>query len=358
MTIHLVICGKETVSTTTNQIPWSLLIIRPNTTIVDQYLPALWTSSDPEYCPVNIWTLSETNVNPAQPGYMSMELNRNVMIEYDEFNFTATVVRTIPSFEGNWTVYVQGQTAGGVWANIEYNFEVTHCNWLTQKVMMNPQAPIGNFSYPAFNQFSYNYNQNLWGTPGMKFDKLTVKRNEFELWVDYSWKNQDYQRPWFSLRELVDKFFWLRDGGCPVWRLSIDDQFNQTITEESGWGVYQRWVNPDGKIAQYWDRPWDFINDNVNPIVKFHTNVDSPNGNIHNQVWKFTLRVETKGEVVYHFPINLNIQVCAGEVITVNQQFFHRQFAIGPAAIPYDTPMSDYFVSNDTQCPLLFFSIN
>lgn len=67
-----------------------------------------------------------------------MELNRNVMIEYDEFNFTATVVRTIPSFEGNWTVYVQGQTAGGVWANIEYNFEVTHCNWLTQKVMMNP----------------------------------------------------------------------------------------------------------------------------------------------------------------------------------------------------------------------------
>jgi hypothetical protein len=239
--------------------------MKSNASMIDFTLEDKYVSSDPDWCPVDKWSIRmiNENINTSPPNIPDHEMMYNSWV-YNEPTL-GHILRLFPSYEGNWTIYVMGNTVGNKWDYITVNFEITHCSVLTNSIYI-----IDNTDRIV------------------NWDKNT------------GWSN------YISFSDIQNEVFEVTDSRCPIWKYDVYDQNRMPITEDSD--LY-------GRI--YWDdmhdyfnaNPWETFADQVSwyanrywPEFQVDRFVPMTDGTVVYFWLNFTLRVESKGEVVKFYP--------------------------------------------------------
>jgi len=107
------------------------MIMKDNTTNVDWSLDDKFVSSDPDYCPIDTYTIryEDEDLETSNPSTLDDDQKLNAWI-FDHPDL-GTLIRLFPSFEGNFTYYVYGSTVGMQFNTMAVEWETTSCSYLT-----------------------------------------------------------------------------------------------------------------------------------------------------------------------------------------------------------------------------------
>lgn len=109
------------------------------------------------------------------------------------------------------------------------------------------------------------------------------------------------------------------NGNCPIWKWDVYDDWERPIEDD---GYLADRVQFDDDWVECSEHPWDCVgydngwfdqSDGYIPEITVDKYVEMTDGTVVFYWLNFTVRVETKGEVVSFFPFNFKIKVCGDE---------------------------------------------